>query len=219
MPHKRTPPNWLRFLLGSLFLVLICGIVLGADIFNYSFVTEAAPADAAIVLGTEAWNTQPSPVFRERINHGIDLYKEGRVRYLIFTGGAGKNEPVAEAIVARDYAIQNGVVTTDILYETRSTVTFENLCYSRDIVRVQNLGRVLIVSDPMHMRRSMTIARDLGIDAYPSPTPHHALYELSEQVGVPCGRNEGVWWVFDTKGVHKSRAALRARRDVGSMHA
>jgi uncharacterized SAM-binding protein YcdF (DUF218 family) len=30
---------------------------------------------------------------------------------------------------------------------------------------------VLIVSDPLHMRRAVTIARDLGLDAYPSPTP------------------------------------------------
>ncbi len=103
-------------------------------------------------------------------NHAIDLYKTGRVKYLIFTGGAGKNETVAEAIVARDYAIENGVAMPDTLYETRSTVTFENLCSSRDIIETEHLGRVLIVSDPLHMRRAMTIARDLGIDAYPSPT-------------------------------------------------
>jgi uncharacterized SAM-binding protein YcdF (DUF218 family) len=29
----------------------------------------------------------------------------------------------------------------------------------------------LIVSDPLHMRRAMTMARDLGLDAYASPTP------------------------------------------------
>ena len=30
---------------------------------------------------------------------------------------------------------------------------------------------MLIVSDPLHMRRAVTEARDVGIDAYPSPTP------------------------------------------------
>jgi uncharacterized SAM-binding protein YcdF (DUF218 family) len=29
----------------------------------------------------------------------------------------------------------------------------------------------LVVSDPLHMRRAITLARDLGIDAHPSPTP------------------------------------------------
>ncbi len=171
MPHKYKLPKWILVLLGLVLLLLLAVILLGVDIYAYSFVTDPATADAAIVLGTEAWNTQPSPVFRERINHAIDLYKAGQVKYLIFTGGAGKNEPVAEAIVGRDYAVQNGVATTDTFYETHSTVTFENLCSSREIIEREHLGRVLVVSDPLHMRRSMTIARDVGMDAYPSPTP------------------------------------------------
>ena len=34
-----------------------------------------------------------------------------------------------------------------------------------------NLKKVLLVSDPMHMRRAITMAGDVGLDASPSPTP------------------------------------------------
>lgn len=50
----------------------------------------SAKADAAVVLGAAAWGNKPSPVFRERIAHGIDLYRNGTVGKLIFTGGTPK---------------------------------------------------------------------------------------------------------------------------------
>ena len=35
---------------------------------------QAAAADAIIVLGAAAYDARPSPVFEERIRHGLDLY-------------------------------------------------------------------------------------------------------------------------------------------------
>jgi vancomycin permeability regulator SanA len=42
-----------------------------------------APADAAVVMGATVFRDRPSPVFRERINHAIDLYQEGMVEYAL----------------------------------------------------------------------------------------------------------------------------------------
>ncbi|MGF6354254.1 vancomycin permeability regulator SanA [Paenibacillus sp. 4624] len=51
---------------------------------------ESSPraSDAAIVLGAAVQGDIPSPVFRERIEQAIRLYKVGTVRNLIFTGGS-----------------------------------------------------------------------------------------------------------------------------------
>ena len=38
-------------------------------------------------------------------------------------------------------------------------------------MRKNGLKTVIIVSDPYHMARAMAMAEDLGIRAYPSPTP------------------------------------------------
>ncbi len=171
MPKSLRLPKWLLVFPGLVLFVLTCSILLGADIYAYSFVSDSGPADAAIVLGAGVLKNEPSPAYKERINHAIDLYKAGRVKYLILTGGTLGNAPVAEALAARDYATQNGVAPKDALTESHSTDTFENFCYSRDIVERQRFARVLVVSDPLHMRRAMSIARELGINAYPSPTP------------------------------------------------
>ena len=35
----------------------------------------------------------------------------------------------------------------------------------------ENFGSCIIVSDPLHMKRSMLMAKDLNMKAYSSPTP------------------------------------------------
>jgi uncharacterized SAM-binding protein YcdF (DUF218 family) len=106
---------------------------------------------------------------------------------IIFTGGAGKDEPVAESVVASQYAIQHGVAVQDIYCETISRLTYENLCGARTLIQREHIRRVLIVSDPLHMRRAITIARDLGMNAYPSPTPTSRYISLSSKLDFLWG--------------------------------
>ncbi len=140
-------------------------------IYLYSTETDLKPADAAIVLGAAEYNNRPSPVFKERINHAVDLYNEGRVKALIFTGGAGTGSPYAESEVGRDYAVKKGVPPGKIHTERVSRVTYTNLQEAAAIARREGYDRVLVVSDPLHMLRAVAMARDLGLDAHPSPTP------------------------------------------------
>jgi uncharacterized SAM-binding protein YcdF (DUF218 family) len=164
--------RWLALtLLGliSMFFIVIGYSAL--SIYLYGSNTSKVPADAAIVLGAAAWGDKPSPVFRERINHGINLYKRNDIQQLIFTGGQGESSEPAEAIVAKRYAIAQGVDAADILTETQSRTTRQNLYYASQVATTHQLRRILIISDPLHMKRSVLMARDLGMDAYPSPTP------------------------------------------------
>ncbi len=163
--------HWRRVVLGLLLLLLVWYAFLLTRIYAYSFQSDTTPADAAIVLGAAVWGTQPSPVLEERINHAITLYRAGGIRALVFTGGVGNGDQRAEAEVARDYALQRGVPAEHIHLETHSRTTYENLREAKPVLAEQGLGRVLIVSDPLHMKRAVTIARDLGLDAHPSPTP------------------------------------------------
>ncbi|MDX9974578.1 MAG: YdcF family protein [FCB group bacterium] len=142
-----------------------------ASIYAYGFARDKAPADAAVVMGAAEYNNRPSPVFKERIEHAISLYKEGRVRALVFTGGSGKGSKYAEAQVGRDYAVKRGVPADKAFLENVSRITYDNLREARKIVAREKFKRVLIVSDPLHMKRSVVMARDLGMDAHPSPTP------------------------------------------------
>lgn len=133
---------------------------------------QAARADAIIVLGAAAYDAKPSPVFEERIRHGLDLYQKGYAPLLIFTGGyGGSGARFSESQVARRYALKQGVPDEAILIETASRTTRQNLIEARRLMQQRKLHRVIIVSDPLHMARALRLCQELGIDALASSTP------------------------------------------------
>lgn len=154
--------------------MIIGGLLLGwysaLSVPLYANRTDDVVADAAIVLGAAAYGSRPSPVFRERINHAIQLYEDERADHLIFTGGIGHRDRVSEAAVAKNYAIANGVPASAILIEEQSTSTIENLTNVRALTDGSEINSFLIVSTPIHQKRALLVANRLGMDAYTSPT-------------------------------------------------
>lgn len=140
------------------------------SLISFSYKDEQRPADVAIVLGAATTDGEVSPVYRERINHGIQLYKAKTVKKLILTGGIGDQNTASDAYAAKLYAISQGVPADDILIEEKSSVTAENLRYAKLIMDEEGYESALIVSDPLHMKRAMLLADDIGICAYSSPT-------------------------------------------------
>ena len=133
---------------------------------------DARPADAIIVLGAAAYDAKPSPVFEERIRHGIDLYRRGLAPKLIFTGGyGGVGARFSESQVARRYALRQGVPDKAILIESLSRNTHDNLRQASLLMQQHQLHDVIVVSDPLHMARALRISKELGIRAVGSPTP------------------------------------------------
>ncbi len=184
MPKQKSTLRYLRYgLLLSILSILALQAWCAWQVYQYATQPTQLPkhADAAVVLGAAAWGDKPSPVFRERINHAISLYQSERVEKLIFTGGTRKEGYPSEGEVARKFAIKQGIPSHDILYETRSKDTYQNLANTRLLIQKHKLHSVIIVSDPYHMARAIAIAQDLGIQATPSPTPTSRYTEASEQ--------------------------------------
>jgi uncharacterized SAM-binding protein YcdF (DUF218 family) len=175
--------RWLTLTLLALISALLLTITSTAiSIYLYASQTNNIKADAAIVLGAAVWGEEPSPVFRERINHAINLYKNQNVNKLIFTGGVGESNEPAEAIVGKRYALARQVKLNDILTETESRTTYQNLQNARTVASTYQLKKFLIVSDPLHMKRAVLMARDLGMDAYSSPTRTTRYSSFNKQI-------------------------------------
>jgi uncharacterized SAM-binding protein YcdF (DUF218 family) len=150
-------------------VVLWCGWA-GWKIVHGAGIDETRKADVAIVLGAAAYGDKPSPVFEQRIAHGVELYKNGTVRKIILTGGFGDGAEFSESQVARRYALEQGVPERDLLIEKSSRTTLENLQHARDIMKQHGFTEALLVSDPLHMERASWMMHDLGVTAWRSPT-------------------------------------------------
>ena len=152
-------------------LIILSAIITAVSIAQYGKLDEKAHCDVAIILGAATSGEKVSPVYRERINHGIWLFENGYADYLILTGGVGKGNEKSDAYVAKQYAIEKGVPEQVILIEEKSKITEENLEYAKEIMDAFSMDTAIIVSDPLHMKRAMLMAKDYGIEACSSPTP------------------------------------------------
>lgn len=180
-------------LFGLFFLVLYSSGQFAWTIWSYADTTSDGPADAALVLGAAADGVAPSPVFEERLRHAVDLYLRSRVSRLVLTGGRGTGEALAESEVGRDWAVAHGVPDYAIIIETQSRTTSENFRFAKPLMDEAGVGKVLVVSDPLHMRRAMWMATTYKLDAEPSPTPTSRYETLATQ--VPMLFRE-VWFSF-----------------------
>lgn len=152
-------------------LAFVYILVNAISIYKYGKIDETCKADVAIVLGAATYDGEVSPVYQERINHAINLYVNGYVKKIMMTGGKAKGNSVSDACAAKKYAITKGVLDEDILIEEKSKITQENLSYAKIIMDENDMKTAIIVSDPLHMKRSMLLSKDIGIKAYSSPTP------------------------------------------------
>ena len=165
----------LRRIRKILFLLFIAIFIwlgfIAANIWIYGAQDHAEVSECVIVLGAAAYHKNPSPVFKERIDHAISLYKRGLTPKIIFTGGYGTGSAYSESEVAAKYALRKGVHAGDILIETRSRSTVENLIEAKALMTSSGWTTSVIVSDPLHLRHASIIAENLGITAVTSPTP------------------------------------------------
>jgi uncharacterized SAM-binding protein YcdF (DUF218 family) len=126
--------------------------------------------DAIVVLGAAQYNGRPSGALAARLDHAIELYKEGDAPYVITTGGKLPGDNYTEAQTGFNYATKRGVPASAILMETTGRTTLESIRNVRAIFDAHGFQTALFVSDRSHMLRVLVLAHDQGIEAWSSPT-------------------------------------------------
>jgi len=97
-------------------------------------------------------------------------------------GGSDKDSGNTEGGVGRDYLLANGVPFGDIIAETRSIDTDQQVHRLAAIAHENNLHRIIVVSDGTHLFRIRELCQDAGLDVYTSPRPalgHISNYDLT----------------------------------------
>ena len=138
-------------------------------IWAQGYTDEARPVDAIVVLGAAQWDGIPSPVFRSRIDHAVDLWRRGVAPWFVVTGGSADGDNSTEAAAARSYAISRGVPVEAIMGENRARSTLGSLRALQQLFEERGIRSAVFVSDRGHMLRVIRLATDLGVEAYGSP--------------------------------------------------
>ena len=170
--HSRpTKSHWLRTLFALALLAAIgWSIWVCVQINAVAQIDEAQTSDAIAVFGAAEYSGHPSPVLHARLDHAVDLYRK-KIAPLVITlgGGSDKDSGNTEGGVGRDYLLAKGIPFGDILAETHSTDTEQQVHRLAAIARENNLRHIVVVSDGTHLFRIRELCRDAGLDVYTSP--------------------------------------------------
>lgn len=172
-----------RRLLGLFLLVaLVWSIYVYQQIAEVASEDQAVPADAIAVFGAAEYSGRPSPIFHARLDHAVDLYQKQIAPYVItLGGGSDKDSGNTEGGVGRDYLLAKGVPFTNILAETRSIDTEQQVHRLAAIASEHDFKHIVVVSDATHLFRIRELCEDAGLEVYTSPRPavgHISNYDL-----------------------------------------
>lgn len=150
-------------------LILMCDVIVSRNASGKTFdeVDSIPNRKVGLILGTSpisTWNGRRNYYFDNRIKAGAELYKAGKVDWLVVSGGDyrasenGYDEPIA----IRDSLMKQGVDSTRIILDYDGTRTLNSIAKIRDVYCQDS---IIIISQEYHNERALYQAKHLGIDA------------------------------------------------------
>ena len=127
--------------------------------------------DYIIILGSKIREDGTlTPLLKGRVDKALLFgknQKEISNKDIIYipSGGKGNDEVIAEAEAIKNYLIEQGIDKNSIIIENKSTSTFENMDYSKNIINKHKKdAKVVFSTTNYHVFRSSVIANKVGID-------------------------------------------------------
>ncbi|WP_263602096.1 vancomycin high temperature exclusion protein [Chryseobacterium sp. PET-29] len=167
---KKLIKNSLKFFL----LLFVAGIIFMAWA-NYSIKASSDPyisyktkdlpaAKTALLLGTSKSlnNGFPNAYFYNRIYAAVELYKTGKIRYIIVSGDNSTkdyNEPEDMQLAL----MEHGIPQDRIFLDFAGFRTLDSVIRAKEIF---GQNKIIIVSQKFHNERAVFLARQNGMEAF-----------------------------------------------------
>ena len=119
----------------------------------------------------------------QRALHAAKLYRDGRIQYIISSGGVKRNnngEEISECDFMTRILMENNVPLSAIIAENEALTTRENMIYGtlrlNRITKLIGVEKIMIITSAWHMKRSLALAecflpRKIAVCGCPVPLP------------------------------------------------
>lgn len=132
-------------------------------------------ADVAVILGNKVnEDGSLSERLKQRLLCGLQLFKAGRVKQLIVSGGLGR-EGFYEGDKMRDFLVQNGVPASAIITDNKGNTTELTVKNTIALQPQLHFTSLIVVSQYFHVTRTKMLFRKYGFANVSSVSP--AYYE------------------------------------------
>lgn len=142
-------------------------------------------ADAIVVFGAAEYSGHPSPVYRARLDHAFDLFRQGVAPVVITTGGAAADPSFSEGGVGHDYLMGRGIPDASLIAETQGADTAQSAERVAVIMRANHMRSCVAVSDAYHVFRIRKLLQHENVQVYTAPRPDsrpHSAWQRAEAV-------------------------------------
>ncbi len=153
------------FIFGMSCFMLICSFL-----FIYGHNNNVTfDEDAVIVLGCglRADGVTISLSLEERLLSAIEYSKENPEAIIVVSGGQGSNENVSESFAMKEFLVENGVSSEKVIMENKSTSTFENFEFSKEILDnyFNSEYKTAFITNDYHIFRASFTAKKVGYNS------------------------------------------------------
>ncbi len=147
-------------------LRLLFAVYRGATI---DYRRETSSSRVAVIMGAQVLEGgRPSRTLDARVRHAAHLHAEGALDLLIPTGGLGEHPP-KEADLMTEMLLDKNVPRKAILPEDAALNTWDSAVRVVRVARENGIGRVRVVTDPLHCVRTVWAFEAVGISAQAEP--------------------------------------------------
>ncbi len=156
------------------------------------------PFELAIVLsgyaiiGYDLPNDPPLLSFAQsgnRLHHAVQLYKLGKVKQILLSGGAGNvlGKKISESAEVKRYLLTIGIPEADIIVEPNSRNTRENALFTANLLQDISYPHqnILLITSASHIPRAKKCFDKVGLSVTPfavGSTPASGVFHLDSLV-------------------------------------
>lgn len=120
-----------------------------------------------------------------RLVEGIHLARRFPHAKLILSGGPG-NSAIPEAVLMKQFAVQLGINAYNIILETKSKSTADEISLIKPIVKGSSF---ILVTSAVHMPRALSLCRKQDLNPIAAPTGFLQVSLTDKWLGFPNTRN------------------------------
>lgn len=154
------------------YLTLIWFIGHSTLIIFDGLIDEGKKADYALILGSKVnLDGTLSERLEKRMQSGLKLYQEKRVKKIIVSGGLGK-EGFYEAEKMFDYLVENQVPKQDIIIDNYGNNTRATVKNSLKFKNVKE-SSLIVVSQYFHISRTKMLFKKSGVKEVSGVSPNY----------------------------------------------
>jgi uncharacterized SAM-binding protein YcdF (DUF218 family) len=126
-------------------------------------------ADVIVVLGTAQLNGKPGDALEARLIEAKRIYELGYAPIIITVGAGAPGDRTTEAASSKYWLRTHGIPAKKIIAIEEGRDTLVSTKAYATVMKKRYVSDVIIVTDPYHCKRAITMANDQGIVSTCSP--------------------------------------------------